>query len=116
MPLSAFPSISPNFSLVRIPAFRTAVISYGGAVEQRIALDPSPRWSLKLKYPSLSKTDADTIVNFFIARLGSFEAFTITDEQGTSHTVRFKEDSINLDYFRHLLYSLGEIEFITVTG
>ena len=116
MPLPAFPAISSSHVLLRIPMFNTNVLSYGSKVEQRICLDPDPQWKLKLRFNKKSPALADQIIDFFIARKGKHESFTIPDEKGTVYTARFAEDSINIEYFSYMLYNLGEVEFIEVAA
>lgn len=110
-----FPSINPHYSMFRIPQFRTHVIGYGGKVEQRIALDNSPRWSFKIRWKILNETKAGRVLDFFLAMRGAFEAFYWDNpENNLTYLVRFKDDDVGLEYFTYKLYQLKEIELLEV--
>lgn len=111
MALPQFPTTLPNYRRVKTPMARTEIIDYGTGVEQRIA-----RWDIvfhrfKLSFETLSKTEADLLYDFFVARQGAFDAFEWTNfDDSTTYVVRFSADLLDHDYFTYQLYTLGEID------
>ncbi len=73
---ATFPTIRSSYGLIEIPTFSTLVIGYGSAIEQRISLDSVETWHFRAQWRTLTEANKDTIQQFFIARKGSFEAFT----------------------------------------
>ena len=114
--MTAFPSINPSYGVTVTPNFNTLIINYGNKVEQRIALNVGGQSTFKLSWKILTPTDKETIYNFFIARLGATQSFTWTNViNNVTYTVRFKQDSINFEYFDHLLWELNQVELIEVS-
>jgi uncharacterized protein (TIGR02217 family) len=74
MPVN-FPSIKSRYGCVRIPMFDTTIVRYGSRVEQRLANLASPYHKFVVQVKIRSVAIADTILEFFIARKGSYEAF-----------------------------------------
>lgn len=115
MAYETFPA-TPDFSFYKIPFFDTVIISYGSKVEQRIAQEEDPVWQFKGKFSVRNQTEMAAILDFFVARKGSFEPFYLTDELGTQYLVRFSEDSLNIEYFSYRLYTFGEVTFQQVAA
>ena len=114
--MATFPSINPSYSVIESVSFNTQIIGYGNKVEQRIALDSIGRKGFKLQWTSLSPADKSTIKDFFIARLGAFDAFTWTNPlDSIAYNVRFQEDMLNAEYFDYLLWDINQVEFIEVS-
>lgn len=78
-----------------------------GAVERR-ALWAYPLRTFVLQYEALSEEDAEDVLDFFLARKGSFGNFYWTHKE-VQYTVTFKEDIMSLARFAYQLYSLGII-------
>ena len=112
--MADFPDVPINFPLVKTPQFSTVIINYGAAVEQRISLDPNPRYKIKAVLDALTPAQYQLVLDFFIARKGAYEAFNLYDEDGTLYVVRFEKDSYDFEYFEYELYSLNEVTFIQV--
>lgn len=112
--MADFPDVPISFPLVKTPQFSTVIINYGAAVEQRISLEPNPRYKIKASLDALTAAQYQLVLDFFIARKGAFEAFNLYDENGTLFVVRFERDSCDFEYFEYELYSLNEISFIQV--
>jgi phage-related protein len=111
-----FLSIDPWYSVIKIPMFSTIVINFGNRVEQRIAQNDSPQYKFQLKWGALSPVNANRILEFFVARRGSFEAFYWTNPvDTTSYLVRFLEDELNAEYFAFQLYRFNRVEFLEVS-
>ena len=110
--MATFPSINPSYSVTEIPSFNTKIIGYGNQIEQRIAINSIANKIYRLQWNILTPAEKDTLYNFFVARLGSYDSFTWTNViDSVSHTVRFKEDSANFEYFNYLLWRLQTVEF-----
>lgn len=118
--METFPSASlscgPGFSLVKVPRFKTDVVSYGEQREQRIIRVPRHcvKYTFRTVWDFPSLADVQLIRNFFIARRGSLELFLLPEPgYGASglRTVRFAEDELNLEYFAYLFYRFGQINF-----
>lgn len=117
MPLQTFPNIGPSYSVHKIPHFKTNIITYETGVEQRISRWATDRKRFKIHFDAIIKASADTILNFFIARKGAFEAFLWTNpEDSVQYTVRFDMDLMDLDIFTYKLYKIGEIELLEVVS
>lgn len=96
-----FPTaIYPNYSLVKIPEFDTNIIDYGNKVEQRISKWSDPKYKFRVKWNSLGLGNKKTILDFFLARKGAYEAFYF----------RNVEEISNADAWTALTnYSAGDI-------
>ena len=73
-----FPDISPNYVCTDIPMFSNLKVSFNEktGIEQRLALNENVRWKFKIHYTVLSNQNKETLQQFFIARKGSYGAFT----------------------------------------
>lgn len=136
--MEIFPTINKVKTLTVSPIFRTNVINFGNGVEQRIALNSRSITKLSLNFvEALSIEDIQTILDFFIARQGSFDAFQFPRinpnafgffvYEGESawsdsaaaldpYIVRFTTDIINADYFQYNLGTFQTIEMIEVSA
>lgn len=113
--MAAFPEINPSFSVRESISYNTYVINYGNKIEQRIAINSLGQITYAVHWRVLTPTNKQTIQDFFIARKGSFEAFTWTNLlTSTTYTVRFKADIMNAEYFNYLLWQINEVEFLEV--
>ena len=95
-----FPNIKSFYDLGRFPVYTTVIAKFGNKVEQRLALDPNPGYIFKLRFPYLLVADADTIMAFFMARKGSYEAFYL---QAQDEAYRGKK------WTASTVYSVGSI-------
>lgn len=90
--------------------FNTLESKFENGASQRRTKWHYPLRLFTLQYEMLGEEDAETILNFFIGRKGSFEAFLwLNSNDNTTYTVVFDEDFINLARFAYQLYSLGEV-------
>lgn len=114
--LPQFPEV-PNlmFPVIILPSFEVSKISYVNGSEQRILGTDEEKSNIKLRYRLLSQSDRNLIYNFFLARKGQTETFYWTDPiTSLIHIIRFKEDSLNVEYFAYKLYHLNEVDLIEV--
>lgn len=98
------------------PQFRTLISKFESGYEQRRAKWTYPQRTFVLQFEMSDwQTEAEQILNFFIARKGSFEAFEWDNpNDNITYRVRFAEDFIDLARFAYQLYSLGEVRFVEV--
>jgi len=74
--MATFPTtVLLSYPVIKTPTFETLIIGYGGGVEQRIKLSPTPRYKFKCTLESKETSDAETVSLFFEARGGSYESF-----------------------------------------
>lgn len=92
-------------------AFKTAKTKFETGATERRALWAYPQRTFVLQYPMLTEAEAETILTFFLARLGGFEAFYWIHKE-VQYVVSFEEDILNLPRFAYQLYNLGEIRLI----
>lgn len=90
--------------------FSTLESKFENGASQRRAKWHYPLRLFTLQYEALEQEEAETILNFFISRKGSFEAFSwLNPNDNIYYTVVFDEDFINLARFAYQLYTLGEV-------
>lgn len=70
---------TPRYPLSVTPRFNTLISTFDGGGEQRRKKLLYPQYDIAVKYPAISKTEAQTLWSFYIARAGSYEAFYIYD-------------------------------------
>jgi len=87
MSLNSFPSVKSQYTLSRIPKFRTKVIDYGNKIEERISFDSTVQYKIRLNFSRLSAADADTIQSFFEACKGRYTAFYLIAEDEATRQV-----------------------------
>jgi phage-related protein len=115
--MANFPSINPAHSVIEIPVFDTLIIGYGNKTEQRLKRNSTVQKTFRLTWRSLNNTDKASIYDFYVARGGAFESFSWTNPvDNVAYTVRFKQDTFNMEYFSYQLWNLGEVEFVEVTA
>lgn len=72
-------SPTPRYPLAVTIRFNTLISSFDGGGEQRRQKLLYPQYDTVIKYDTITKTEAQTLYNFYIARQGSYEAFYIYD-------------------------------------
>jgi len=92
-------------------AFKTARSRMESGATERRALWAYPLRTFVLQYEMLEEEGAEYILNFFLARLGGFEAFYWIHKT-VQYTVVFEEDVLSVARFAYQLYNLGEIRLI----
>ncbi len=98
--MAYFPSIKSQYSLTKIPTFRTHIIDYGNKSEQRISLDSEPQYKIKLTLNQKNSIDADLITAFFVACKGKYQSFYLKAEDETTRSATHSTCTI---------YSLNQI-------
>ncbi len=89
-----FPVTTPfAYSLVRTPSFRTLVIGYGNKVEQRLATQEDPRYTIKAKFASyIIAETSDLVFAFFTARKGCYEAFYLQNPEEAYRNIKWQAE------------------------
>ncbi len=82
-----FPNVKSQYTLRRIPKFRTKIIEYGNKIEQRISFDSSPQYIIRLNFSQLKPADADIIQAFFETCRGRYTAFYLRAEDEIQRSV-----------------------------
>lgn len=114
MPVS-FPSVTMSYDLIRIPSFRNTILTYGNKVEQRLAHWPTPQYTFQCGIKILTEADYDTIIAFFIARLGNWDSFNFTAaDKSDVFLMRFQEPLLNFEYFAYKLWNLKQFNMLQV--
>jgi len=83
--MAVFPSVQAAYGSQIDPRWKTNISGYDTGSEQRIAKRQFAVFDFKLKFPSLSKADAQSIWNFYNARKGAFQAFYIFAPESETH-------------------------------
>lgn len=99
---------TPDYSFQETPQFRTLVSEFETGWEQRRAMwaDALRQWKLVFKTRTLTETNA--IIAFFEAKLGAYDQFTWTNpNDSTEYTVRFVEDSLQVDRISYNIFDLS---------
>lgn len=76
-----FPLVVSKYSLIEIPSYDVSVLKYGSRVEQRVLLDPDPSRVFEMRFESLRLSDALLILDFFHARRGNYESFSLQNRE-----------------------------------
>lgn len=93
--------------------FRT-LIAGGAGKEQRDTAWTAPKRLFRLTYGALTKTDCDTLWDFYDSQKGTYGTFTFVNPlDSVSYTVRFKNDTMSRKIFDDVLTSTG-LEMIEV--
>lgn len=93
--------------------YRTLIAGYAGK-EQRDEAWDTPRMMFKIRYAALTRTDMETLWNFFISQKGSYGVFSFTHPiSAVVYTVRFNDNSMQRTIFESLLLSTG-VELVQV--
>lgn len=107
--------VPPSYSLIETPAFDNLVVEYGRHTEQRASLDDAPRWTFGLKFHGLTPAYRKRLCDFFLARKGNHQPFTLIHPLNGLHgIVRFAQSSAEFELFSYRLYSQGVVELIQV--
>lgn len=121
-------SIFPDLPGVKIeatyrPEFSTLIRRSTAGNEYRVAQRSAPKWRIALAFEFLragAESELQTLVNFFLARKGTFEAFEFTHPdnaitgQGVTLTVRFVNDAQDFERFLDDLWSARKVELATL--
>ena len=95
--------------------FKTFRTPFESGASQRRAKWTYPKRAFVLRFEMSDwETEAEEILNFFIARRGAFEEFEWDnpDEDDKTYRVTFAEDFLNLARFSYKLYTLGEVMLV----
>jgi hypothetical protein len=136
MAMQLFPLQNKAKNLVMIPTFNTTIINYGNRVEQRIANQSLPQYKFTVTFvDALTFADIQTILTFFVARKGAFEAFYFpkpmlngpplfdytgavgesgSDPVDNPYVVRFETDLINAEFFQFNLATFQTVNLVEV--
>jgi uncharacterized protein (TIGR02217 family) len=92
MSLAVFPALTGlEYPVVRTPIFRTLTQETASGMETRAALMLYPRWRWTLSFNFLRDDANDefrTLLGFFLARQGSFDAFAFEDTDDNAVTAQ----------------------------
>lgn len=104
----------PDFVFEETPKFQTIVSTFENGSEQRRARWGTARREWKLQFVNKTKTEFESIRNFFIAKKGALTAFTWENiNDSVEYSVRFVEDSVNFKMKSTGVYDF-EFSFIEV--
>lgn len=94
--------------------FKTLKSEFESGAQQRRAKWAYPLRMFVLQFQMADwEIEAEQILNFFIARKGSYEAFEWDNpNDNQTYKVTFAEDFIDLARFAYQLYSLGEVRLM----
>lgn len=96
--METFPFVTPSYPLIKIPEFSTNTITYGQKSEQRLSNWLTPRYRFQLNWGTLPTSEKQQILDFFVARKGSFEAFWFANpEEATNDQIWKPNTSYALD-------------------
>jgi hypothetical protein len=89
-------------------AFKTLISQFENGAEQRRKKWSQGKLTFTLIWNAITPTNMAILWNFYIARLGSYDAFTFVDPLTTSsYTVRFLDDSMSYEMFTYNLTRSG---------
>ena len=101
------------FPLTKTPLWDTAIVKFKGMNEIRRANHSTARYKFTFRYLVLTEAEKDIIRDFFIARNGDYQSFTfVNPEDAGSHTVRFLESELDIEYLTYDLYNINNITLI----
>jgi phage-related protein len=87
-------TLAPDYVLETMPQFKTLISQFENGVEQRRPQRSQWIREFKLTYKNRYYADMNTILTLFSSKQGAFQSFTwVNPEDGSTYTVRFKEDS-----------------------
>nr|DAR57085.1 MAG TPA: TIGR02217 family protein [Caudoviricetes sp.] len=105
---------SPQFVFAYGPQFKTEISSFESGKEQRRQKWSTDRKRFHLVYNHIAAATAAAILAEFESCKGAFSTFSWTNPaDSTSYTVRFVEDSLQLQYVTTNVVKL-EFDFIEV--
>jgi hypothetical protein len=110
MAYSTFPTIKGiGWPVQAKPIFNTLTQQASSGHEFRIGLMSTPLYEYTITFNYLTQADYTTLLNFFVAQLGSLTPFYFTPNNGGTVLVRFKNDDTQFDQFADQLYSNKQI-------
>ena len=115
MSLPVYPtlSVNPEFPIITEPLWDTSITSYGGKIEQRKANITQEKLRFRFKYKHINNDDKALLEGFFKSRRGIHEKFTWTNpETALQYTVNFKNEALDIQYYRYGIWNIGEIILI----
>lgn len=80
---------APDYPLKLTPRWSTLVSKFDSGAEQRRVKRLYPVYDVELKYKTLTKTEAETLYVFYMARRGMAEAFVIYDLFSQGHICQY---------------------------
>lgn len=105
---------SPQFVFTYGPEFKTLVTDFESGKEQRRQKWSTDRKRFHLVYNAIPASTASSILTEFESNKGAYSTFTWTNPADTTqYTVRFVEDSLQLQYVTTTVVRL-EFDFIEV--
>jgi len=117
MSLTSFPEVKSQYSLIKIPKFRTNIIDYGNKSEQRISLDEDPQYHFKLTFSRLRPSDADLIQAFFETCKGAYTAFYLkAEDEATRNVVHATNTTYSLNQIIRPIVANGHSYKCTTAG
>ena len=108
-----------QFPINKTPIWDTSIVKYKGMSEKRKANFSAERWEFNFSYRSLTSTEKNTILNFYMARYGSYESFTFVNpdpNDAGSYIVRFDNPTLDIVYIDYDLYNINNINLIEAVG
>ena len=88
--------------------FKTLVSAFENGYEQRRRKWAHGKRSFSLKYNVLTYNETDTLYDFYIARNGTYDAFSfVNPNDNQTYTVRFTDDQMSFDHFSQAICSTG---------
>jgi len=99
-----------GYSFIEIPTFDTLLVESGRHTEQRAFFDTNVRWVFKLQFPALTSGQRQKVLDFFLARKGSLEKFTLVHPlTGELIVVRFFNTTQEYELMSHNLYRTNQV-------
>lgn len=104
----------PDYVLEEEIGYGTLVSNFENGVEQRRAKRSSSIRKFSLNFNFRTKTDMQTIRDFFIAKLGQLTSFTwVNPNDSATYNVRFQQDSFKFSLVAPNIYSF-KFDFVQV--
>lgn len=101
-------TLTPDYVYSEVLNFNTLTSSFENGYEQRRAKWSTPLRRFRLTYKARTISDFQTIRDFFLARLGSYDVFTFTNpNDSVVYNVRFVEDSLSFDERAYNVYDFS---------
>lgn len=107
-------TLMPDFVFDETPSFQTIVSQFESGHEQRRAKWATPLRKWHLEYKNRSVDDKDTMMNFFLSKLGKATAFTWTNpNDDVEYSVRFDSDDFKISRKAFGIYDFS-VELVQV--
>ena len=101
-------TLKPDFAFVINPKYKTQISAYENGVEQRRQKWAAGLTEWQLVYRNRASSDLSTLQTVFDNAKGSYTAFTWDEPiAGATKTVRFKEDSLTIEYVAYGIYNIS---------